>query len=848
MSNSYIRPPHYQRHHQSMLLNLCSIHPYFETDNFDREYQKELASVISQYPLTGLDFCYYWTEKVLWNRFQLSSAYGEFPGRYGGPEYIIQQQVGQLPPTPESAEPAPAISADFFDSILETLGTPSRSAKPAQPIRSQTPEISKATHETPVSGPVQQRVDLMAIPSQKLAQNHFEGYLKPPNTPASVPIQAPRDYPKDFVYPESPYTPVQNSQGFANVPLNPKGLGTSQTPNEIPVSTAGTESLTSTPSSILTARLALPGLSNPIETSNSTPAAPSLSLAPLPPLLLPDSVVKDPDTGELITIKMFERRCLGRGAEIAIRQAQAAVKATPNRMTKPIAQMNRPPNINNESSGDSSPSSFQSRMNGKSSLPFRPPPLEFEMQSKRKAENHTGQGASFIFQGDNKDTFSHERLFTESQSSQLFAQPEMYTNTSTPITPYQLAWPSQEIDMIGINDPQVQTTYSNLQTIMGNNPRLVMITGNDLRTMNNQQPGYLIIPIGQQDPSLKHDSTKSASMDFDRSEQTGAHFDVASYKTKKKELNAFNRLGPCANCKDPTHQLGVCMICNVEGYMDGCPVCNSLDHQFYECEKQGRARNTVWNYAVKMRNNKPPLRLLQDHRLIEKFGKITIKHKSFSPWTAEFAKNNRDLWKNPQVFDSRSRKKESKYRDPAWKHPNQVPLQISRKDMHLVKDLEGELRKLELYLKSLTENAEKISVRQSFYPDMAQSFSTGEVENHNRKASREEIRQIFKEIYQQPQSQRAGNSYQIGADQETRSQIQDNTKEQERSSLPAYSNESPSGGVLLQAPRVRTYNEMIAEEHAEIARRTNAWRQEKERIEQTSSAFISTKAQRPHVP
>ncbi|TGO50186.1 hypothetical protein BCON_0189g00100 [Botryotinia convoluta] len=323
MSNSYVRPPHYQRHHQSMLLNLCSIHPYFETDNFDREYQKELAS----------------TEKVLWDRFQLSSAYGEFPGKYGGPEYIVQQQVAQLPPTPDSAESAPAITADFFDSILETLETPSRSAKPAQSIRSQAPEISKVAYETPVSGVGQQRVDLMAIPSQKLAQNHFEGYLKPPNTPASVPIQAPRDYPKDFVYPESPYTSAQDSQGFANAPVNPEGLGTSQTPNEFSVSTTGLEPPTSTPSSLLAARLALPGFPNPIATSNSAPAALSSSLAPLPPLLLLDSVVKDPDTGELITIKMFERRCLGRGAEIAIRQAQAAVKATPNRMTKPIARL-----------------------------------------------------------------------------------------------------------------------------------------------------------------------------------------------------------------------------------------------------------------------------------------------------------------------------------------------------------------------------------------------------------------------------------------------------------------------------------------------------------------------------
>ncbi|THV50885.1 hypothetical protein BGAL_0132g00170 [Botrytis galanthina] len=36
------------------------------------------------------------------------------------------------------------------------------------------------------------------------------------------------------------------------------------------------------------------------------------------------------------------------------------------------------------------------------------------------------------------------------------------------------------------------------------------------------------------------------------------------------------------------------------------------------------------------------------------------------------------------------------------------------------------------------------------------------------------------------------------------------------------------GGVLLQAPRLQTYEEMIAEEHAGIMRRENAWRQEQE--------------------
>ncbi|KAI9646755.1 hypothetical protein NHQ30_004753 [Ciborinia camelliae] len=323
MTDPYTRPPHYQRHYQSMVLNLCSIYPYFETDNFDRAYNAELTFATSKYPETGLDFCYYWTEKVMWEKFGLSGAYGEFPGRYGGPEYIVQQQIGvnALPPTPQSAQPAPGIAPNFFE---ETPNTPSRAdTQSAQSPLGQAPGVSEA-QATPASQCVQQRVDLemqsaphLDQPPQDLARNLFEGYLRSQDPrisdlPASLSAQDPQDLATGLLKPESSPTPqaVEQSSGLA-AELDP------QSP---------------TPSSLLTARLAFPDSSDPI--SASMVASSAAPLIPLPPLLLSDSRVKDPTTGEVITVKMYERRCLSRGAEIAIHHAKAAVSSETARLSK----------------------------------------------------------------------------------------------------------------------------------------------------------------------------------------------------------------------------------------------------------------------------------------------------------------------------------------------------------------------------------------------------------------------------------------------------------------------------------------------------------------------------------
>ncbi|CAD6439730.1 23c176b5-c88e-4445-b9cd-5d4c5c17954f [Sclerotinia trifoliorum] len=324
MSNSYVRPPHYQRHYQSMLLNLCSIYPYFDTDGFDRAYIAEVSSVASQYPASSLDFCYYWTEKVLWDKFQLSSAYGEFPGRYGGPGYITQQQIGsiQLPPTPGSAQQVSRIAPT---SLQQTLEVPRRTVKPTEPIREQAAEVP-ATSGTPAPAPAQKRVDLPAVPSvqhsdqppQEPSRNHTGDYLKLKSSSASSPTKASQDLAKETLKRDS----SRNTQSI------------SETPGLIMRSGPQIE----TPSSLLAARLASPGTPSPSSVSTVARSAPPTSFESLPPLLDPDLLYKDPTTGEVITMKMFERRCLSRGAQIAIEHAQAAVKSEPSRVTKPLAR------------------------------------------------------------------------------------------------------------------------------------------------------------------------------------------------------------------------------------------------------------------------------------------------------------------------------------------------------------------------------------------------------------------------------------------------------------------------------------------------------------------------------
>ncbi|APA08072.1 predicted protein [Sclerotinia sclerotiorum 1980 UF-70] len=274
------------------IIKLCSIYPYFETDGFDRAYIAELASVASQYPASGLDFCYYWTEKVFWDRFQLSSAYGEFPGRYGGPGYITQQQIGsiQMPLTPVSAQKVLGITPTSFQQTLETS---SRAAEPAGLIPGQAPEVPGA-YRTPASVPTQERVDLSAIPSAP----HFEQASQEPG----------RNDIGDYLKPKGPSasSPTQTTQYLARETHKHDSSRDPQAISENPRLSVESDPRIESPSSLLAARLASPGTPNHSSVSTVALSAPNTSFEPLPPLLNPDLLYKDPTTGEVITMKIYD--------------------------------------------------------------------------------------------------------------------------------------------------------------------------------------------------------------------------------------------------------------------------------------------------------------------------------------------------------------------------------------------------------------------------------------------------------------------------------------------------------------------------------------------------------------
>ncbi|KAM0181117.1 hypothetical protein ACHAPF_001860 [Botrytis cinerea] len=341
------------------------------------------------------------------------------------------------------------------------------------------------------------------------------------------------------------------------------------------------------------------------------------------------------------------------------------------------------PRIKDEPNDDSFSFSFKSRKLDRKSAPSNLSAFKNGMQAKLEQDLPTEHKDPVIFQGKHDGSASDEKFFVELKSR-----------------------PKRNISTSGYNGPQTVSKHSDLQRMLVGSSGPVVVTENFMLlgnhpqikgphrspAMNNQQSGYLIIPIGQLNHSVQMGSNQNYPVGSSREAQEEVNQQADIKKPSKRSLNAFIRLGACANCHDPTHQLKDCMICNDEGYMDGCPICNSLDHQFYQCQKIGQHKNTFWNFAKVNRRNKPPLRLLEDHRNIWKTTKKSGKEKKgkkqmvCTPWTAEFARKNRNSWMDTKIVDMRSKRKLCRFEDPAWKAPRRVPLQISVKDMHLVKN------------------------------------------------------------------------------------------------------------------------------------------------------------------
>ncbi|TEY39059.1 hypothetical protein BOTCAL_0469g00040 [Botryotinia calthae] len=495
------------------------------------------------------------------------------------------------------------------------------------------------------------------------------------------------------------------------------------------------------------------------------------------------------------------------------------------------------PRIKDEPNDNSFSFSFKSPKLDRKSVPSNLSTLKNGMQAKLEQDLPTEPKDPVIFQGKHESSASDEKFSAESKVDLSLA--------NKPTTFSKQSRPKRNIGTSGCNVPQTVFTHSDLQRMLVGSLGPVVVTekllplGNHPQmkgphsspAMNNQQSGYLIIPIGQLSPSVQMGSNQNCPVGSSKEAQEEVNQQADIKKSSKRTLNAFIRLGACANYHDPTHQLKDCMICNDEGYMDGCPICNSLDHQFYQCQKIGQHKNTLWNFAKVYRKNKPPLRLLDDHRNIWKTAKKSgkeIKGKkqmACTPWTAEFARKNRNSWMDAKIVDMRSKRKLCRLEDPAWKDPRRVPLQISVKDMHLVKNLEQKLPKLKLHPSLTAETKTGGSpLQQSNAPRMAQGSRPNQTINHeydhdhNDKTNKDTVRVTRREDSRdrRPLIQKPGNSYLVGAGQ------------QARSGLPVHVNGSPSHatGSPLQGPRLQTYDEMVAEEYTEMMRRNNAWCQE----------------------
>ncbi|ESZ89497.1 hypothetical protein SBOR_10118 [Sclerotinia borealis F-4128] len=118
----------------------------------------------------------------------------------------------------------------------------------------------------------------------------------------------------------------------------------------------------------------------------------------------------------------------------------------------------------------------------------------------------------------------------------------------------------------------------------------------------------------------------------------------------------------CARCSSDTHTFKDCVKCNKEGYMEGCPRCETLDHQYFECPIEIK-RQEEYHYTRQCRRNRPPWRLRKDHRDIRKMlNGQDISEPDDIPWTAEFSRKNvgRDI--------------PSHYLDPAWHDYDNVPI------------------------------------------------------------------------------------------------------------------------------------------------------------------------------
>ncbi|KAF7861642.1 uncharacterized protein EAF02_010596 [Botrytis sinoallii] len=132
----------------------------------------------------------------------------------------------------------------------------------------------------------------------------------------------------------------------------------------------------------------------------------------------------------------------------------------------------------------------------------------------------------------------------------------------------------------------------------------------------------------------------------------------------------------CGNCGQSGHELKWCKgPVNKDGFIDGCPICNSTSHTYIQCSMAATNDSPLRAYLLRLRNNKPPLRYPKDFRN-EEYWQFELRLASNQkveprrPWSVEFSKQFQI--DNPRYWESEAFHK-SVIVDPAWENKNSPP-------------------------------------------------------------------------------------------------------------------------------------------------------------------------------
>lgn len=127
-----------------------------------------------------------------------------------------------------------------------------------------------------------------------------------------------------------------------------------------------------------------------------------------------------------------------------------------------------------------------------------------------------------------------------------------------------------------------------------------------------------------------------------------------------KELNKEEI---CGSCNTSGHTLENCIKQELDGFVHGCPRCNTREHNFDKCTYSG---HKDLYFLVQLRNGLPPIRTEKDYRDLPGFNSIDDR-----PWTPEFSKKHLNSYRNYEYKSRRSERMDIP--DPAWLQEDRIP-------------------------------------------------------------------------------------------------------------------------------------------------------------------------------